>query len=113
MVSLYTNCDIRAAVDTAIARLEENPDLLPSPLTPQTMRDLLLFCLDNAYFEFDGKFYKQTSGGVMGSPLTVALAKIRTSQLEQHALDTLTDPLHSYRHFVDDGIGADRDANTR
>ena len=111
VVSLYTNCDMRAAVDTAIARLEENPDLLPSPLTPQTMRDLLLFCLDNAYFEFDGNFYKQTSGGVMGSPLTVTLAEIRTSQLEQHALDTFADPLHSYRHFVDDGIGAARDAD--
>eukprot|EP00116_Pleurobrachia_bachei_P004960 sb/3465222/ len=58
-----------------------------------------------------GKFYKQTSGGVMGSPLTVALAEIRTSQLEQHALDTFSDPLHSYRHFVDDGIGAARDAD--
>ena len=96
MVSLYTNCDMHTAVDTPISLLEDQPDLLPSALTPQTMRTLLLFCLDNAYFEFDGKFYKQTSGGVMGSPFTVALAEIRTSQLDQHALDTFSDPLHSY-----------------
>eukprot|EP00116_Pleurobrachia_bachei_P009478 sb/3469740/ len=111
VVSLYTNCDMHTAVATAISRLEEQPVLLPSPLTPQTLRTLLLFCLDNAYFEFNGKFYKQTSGGVMGSPLIVTLAEIRTSQLEQHALDTFSDTLHSYRHFVDDGIGAARDAD--
>ena len=98
------------AVDTAITRLEENPGILPSPLTPGTVRHLLNFCLEHAYFEFDGKFYRQTSGGAMGSPLTVALADIRTAEVEQLALNTFADPLHTYRHFVDNGIGSARDA---
>ena len=111
VVSLYTNCNMRAAVETAIRRLEDNPGILPSPLTPTTVRTLLDFCLDNAYFEFNHQFYRQTSGGAMGSSLTVILAEIRTAEIEQLALDTFNDPLDFYHHFVDDGIGAARDAS--
>ena len=86
---------MRAAVDTTVKRLEENPGILPSPLTPATIRTLLDFCLDNAYFEFDHKFYQQKSGGAMGSSLTVVLAEIRTAEVEQLAMDTFEDPLES------------------
>ena len=41
----------------------------------------------------------------MGSPLTVALAEIRVSYLEEEALRTCPEsPIHYY-HFVDDGFG--------
>ena len=109
VVSLYTNCDMRAAVDSTIRRLEETPDILPTPLTPSTIRSLLDFCLDNAYFEFNGNFYAQRTGGAMGSPLTVILAEIRVTEQEQHALKSFSDPLGSWNHFVDDAIGAARD----
>ena len=102
---------MRAAVDTTVKRLKENPGILPSPLTPATIRTLLDFCLDNAYFEFDHKFYQQKSGGAMGSSLTVVLAEIRTAEVEQLAMETFEDPLEFYHHFVDDGIGAARDAS--
>ena len=45
----------------------------------------------------------------MGSPLTVELAEIRTSYIEELALNTSPDPPNSYRHFVDDGLGDFRD----
>ena len=41
----------------------------------------------------------------MGSPLTVTLAKIRVSYLEEEALRTCPElPIHYY-HFVVDGFG--------
>ena len=65
----------------------------------------LNFSLDNSYFQYQDKFYKQTTGGPMGSPLTVALAEIRVTETEQLALETSSQPPKHYRHFVDDGFG--------
>ncbi len=107
--ALYTNCDMRAATATAIATFRRKPDLLPSNMTAETVGSLITFCLDNSYFEFNGDFYKQNTGGTMGSPLIVELAEIRTAETEQHALATCPDPPHTYKHFVDDGIGDFRD----
>ena len=107
--ALYTSCDMRAATKTATATFEQKPDLLPSNMTAKTIGILITFCLDNSYFEFDGDFYKQNTGGTMGSPLIVELSEIRTAETEQHALATCTDPPNTYRHFVDDGIGDFRD----
>ena len=66
---------------------------------------LLNFSLDNSYFQYNDQFYKQTTGGPMGSPLTVALAEIRVTETEQLALETSSQPPKHYRHFVDDGFG--------
>ena len=104
--SLYTSCDMRAATRTAFTTFQQNPSLLPSNLTAETIGSLINFCLDNSYFEFNGDFYSQDTGGTMGSPLIVELAEIRTAETEQHALSTTTTPPGTYRHFVDDGIGA-------
>ena len=55
--------------------------------------------------EYNNRYFRQNSGGPMGSPLTVALAEIRVSYLEEEALRTCPEsPIHYY-HFVDDGFG--------
>ena len=41
----------------------------------------------------------------MGSPLTVALAEIHVSYIEDLAIRNSTDPPSHYYHFVDDGFG--------
>ena len=46
----------------------------------------------------------------MGSPLTVALAEVRVSEIESLALSSSADPPSLYKHFVDDGISRYRDA---
>ena len=56
--SLYTTCDMRKAVDITMERLYENPNILPPTITPEAIRSLLSFSLDNAYCEFDNRFYK-------------------------------------------------------
>ena len=60
--------------------------------------------LDNSYFEFDNTFYKQVTGGPMGSPLTVALAEIRVTDIEYLATSSVPSPPKHYKHFVDDGF---------
>ena len=45
----------------------------------------------------------------MGSPLTVALAEVRVTNIESLALASSADPPCLYEHFVDDGISRHRD----
>ena len=61
--SLYTTCDMRKAVDIAMERLHENPDVLPPTITPEAIKSLLNFSLDNAYCEFDSSFINKLPGG--------------------------------------------------
>ena len=103
--SLYTTCDMRKAVDTVMDHLYLNPSILPPDLTPEGIKSLLNFSLDNAYCEFDNQFYKQITGGPMGSPLTVTLAEIRVTDIEQLAIANSTRKPKHYYHFVDDGFG--------
>ena len=79
--ALYTNCDMRKATDTAVAQFRSKPHLLPPSISPETIGALINFCLDNSYFEFNNLFYKQNSGGTMGSPLIVELSEILPGML--------------------------------
>ena len=103
--SLYTTCDMHAAVDIAMEKLRSNPGILPANITPEGINSLLNFSLDNSYLEFNSQFFRQNIGGPMGSPLTVALAEIRVSYIEDIALRSFLDPPPHYYHFVDDGFG--------
>ena len=100
---------MKKALETTIRQFNDRPDLLPPNLSSSTIHSLVTFCLDNSYFEFNGDFYSQDSGGTMGSPLVVELAEIRVAETETTALKTYSDPPNTYRHFVDDGIGDFRD----
>ena len=108
--SLYTNCDMRQAAKLALDKFRTNPSLLPDNRTIDAIHTLIHFSLDNSYFEFDNTFYKQVTGGPMGSPLTVALAEIRVTDNEYLAMSSFPYPPKHYKHFVDDGFGhfADR-----
>ena len=88
---------------------QDKPHLLPPNISASTIQSLISFCLDNSYFEFNGQFYSQDTGGTMGSPLVVELAEIRVADVENTALTTYKDPPNTYRHFFDDGIGDFRD----
>ena len=64
--------------------------------TRDSVYTLLNFSLDNSYFQYNDKFYKQTTGGPMGSPLTVTLAEIRVTETKQLALETSSQPPKHY-----------------
>ena len=102
--SLYTSCNMHFAVDIAVEQLKNNPQILPNNITPEAIKSLLIFWLDNAYLEYNSQFFSQNAGGPMGSPLTVSLAEIRVSHIENLAITNSIDPPGHYYHFVDDGF---------
>ena len=102
--SLYTTCNMHAAVEIAMKKLRNNPDILPANITPEGIHSLLNFSLDNTYLQFGSRFFRQNTGGPMGSPLTVALVKIRVTYIEVLAISSSTNPPNHYYHFVDDGF---------
>ena len=107
--SLYTSCDIKKYLFTIILHFQDKSHFLPTYISLSTIQSLISFSLDNSYFELNGQFYSQDTGGTMGSSLMVELAKIRVANIENTALTTYKNPPNTYRHFVDDGIKDFRD----
>ena len=68
---------------------------------------LLDLCIEQNYFLFNGKFYKQSSGLAMGSPLSPILAEIFMNEFEHKLFDCkhplLSNICYWYR-YVDDII---------
>ena len=63
---------------------------------------LLEFCLTQTYFLFQGKYYKQTQGAAMGSPISPIIANIFMEEFEVQALQSSPNPPSMWLRFVDD-----------
>ena len=96
---------MRQAAKSALDKFRTNPSLLPDNITIDAVYSLLHSSLDNSYFEYANTFYKQVTCRPMGSPLTVALAEIRVTDIENLAISSFPSPPKHYKHFVDDGFG--------
>ena len=49
---------------------------------------LLEFCLRNTHFVSQGRFYEQTEGAAMGSPLSPIIANLYMEAFEEKAINT-------------------------
>ncbi|KAL6433498.1 hypothetical protein ACFW04_006541 [Cataglyphis niger] len=58
--------------------------------------------LDSTNFSFNGKFYEQIFGNLMGSPLSPILADIVMDDLKTHCLSLLSFAVLVYYRYVDD-----------
>ena len=72
------------------------PDMMSSlkertDLTPNIIIDLLKKCLTTTYFQYQDKFYQQTEGAAMGSPLSPLIANIYMEFFEELAIETAKD----------------------
>ena len=57
--SLFTNVPVDAAVQTALQKLENDPNLAErTTLTPAQIADLLTFLLRSTYFQYNGPIYE-------------------------------------------------------
>ena len=69
--SLYTFCGMNISLTT----IRRQTHIFNTNISASAIQSLILFYLDNSYFEFNENFYSQDTEGTMGSPL-VELAEI-------------------------------------
>ena len=61
-------------------------------LSVQDIIELLGFCLHNAYFSFQNKFYEQVEGALMGSPVSPIVANLYMASFDRKAITSAINP---------------------
>ena len=64
--------------------------------------NLTELCMSQNVFQFNGKFYEQTSGTAMGNPLSPFLAEVFMSKFETDTKKSLTEFPKTWIRYVDD-----------
>lgn len=103
VVSLYTNVPVDEVYECIKARYGELSRYTTIPW--ESFEVALKIVLGNAFFQYDGKIYKQIFGLPMGSPLSSVVADIVMEKLEQQNINKLRQQnitLHLYKRYVDD-----------
>ncbi|XP_064482806.1 uncharacterized protein LOC135395639 [Ornithodoros turicata] len=77
--------------------LEDRTDL-----TVDDILDLLKLCLGQTFFRFKGKFFEQTDGCPMGSPISMTIGNLVMEYVEDKALADSGPHVAFYRRYVDD-----------
>nr|XP_054761191.1 uncharacterized protein LOC129267566 [Lytechinus pictus] len=103
--SLFTNVPIEGACRVARERLTADNQLASrTSLTPEEISTLLEFVLKSTYFLYNGKFYEQTEGAAMGSPVSAVIANMYMEAFENTALNDCPPKLEPkiWKRYVDD-----------
>ena len=105
VTSLFTNIPLQETIDIAINLIfNHNVNL---NVTKKELKKLFLFATSQTHFIFNNRFYNQTDGVAMGSPLAPALANIFMGFYESKWLNeyNLNKPKF-YLRYVDDILAA-------
>ena len=103
VVSLFTNVPTGEACFIAKERLQHDPTLCDrTALSPCQIHDLLLTCVSSSSFRWRDKFFEQTAGTSMGSPLSPVLADMFMEDFESTALLTADHRPSTWLRYVDD-----------
>ena len=75
--ALFTSGPIQPALNIIKKHLEEDKELQQrTSMTVNHITCLPEFCLRSIYFTFQGKYYEQLEGAVMGSPISPIVANL-------------------------------------
>ena len=96
---------MQETIDIAINLIfNHNPNL---KITKNKLKKLFLFATSQTHFLFDGKFYYQTDGVTIGSPLAPVLANIFTGFYESKWLNEYNfNKPKFYLRYADDTLAA-------
>ncbi|CAF1545313.1 unnamed protein product [Adineta ricciae] len=98
---LFTNIPVTRAIDIVIHRLTESKKLEDMKLTKTDIKRLLLVALNNSYFQFNNKFYRQTKGLPMGNTLSPLIADIYMDYYIKENMKEINNEKKIFR-YVDD-----------
>ena len=110
--SLFTNIPLVETIDICVKVLYQDDELLYG-FNKKEMKDFLTITANDCMFLFNGKFYIQTDGCAMGSPIGPSFANIFLCYYEKIWLGECPlefKPLF-YRRYVDDTFLIFRDSN--
>ena len=108
VTSMYTNIEfdeILSAVRVAYENAHNSPSEIPYPETSDLVF-LINTILENNYFEFNGKYYKQIIGVSMGSSASPELSDIRMYQITNYIMSQFrnADKVLFHGRYRDDGF---------
>jgi hypothetical protein len=110
VVALYTSIPVMDAINNTIDFLRQR-DFQYGLLQTEDICDLLQITLQNTYFTFYGKIYRQTKGLAMGSNVSPILAILFMDTLERNSLSSST-LVGFYKRYVDDIFCLTRDRDS-
>ena len=106
--SLFTNIPIEDTIKYIIKKIYVE-DKLPKICTQLIFTRLLTKLTKESTFLFQGQLYKQSNGCTMGGPLSVTIADIYMTKLEESVVIP-TNPTF-YRRYVDDSFNRRKKGN--
>ena len=93
VTALFTSVPIDPVLNIINDLLEQDDTLSNrTVLLVQNIIELLGFCLHNAYFSFQNKFYEQVEGAANGSPVSLIVANLYMEHFEGEALRSASYP---------------------
>ncbi len=101
--SLFTNIPTQETINIILDRAYKDNATEYYGLKRETLENLLIICTQQSHFQFNGKYYDQTDGVAMGSPLGPLFANIFMDEFEQSKMKKLNElGVKIWLRYVDD-----------